>query len=306
MTRRVVITGASGFVGRHCVEPLLRRGYEVHMVGRRRFVEDSARVRWHRLDLLADNAIAGLLDDLRASHLLHLAWCTTPGLYWTARENLAWVRASVRLMEAFAQSGGQRIVTSGTCAEYEWKQGALAEQSTPLKPRTLYGICKLAVCDIFDAFARQAGISAAWGRLFFLYGPNEQPERLVASVCSSLLANKEARTTDGAQIRDLLYVEDAADALVALLDSPVTGSVNIASGQGISLSEVVGRVASKLGRTHLLKLGAIPCRPEEPAKLVADVSRLTSELGWQPRVGLDEGLDRTIAWWSARLSEEGA
>src|SRR5205823_14815349 len=120
------------------------------------------------------------------------------------------------------------------------------------------GACNQSLAVMLTAMGRQTGVSTAWGRLFFLYGPHEHPQRLVASVIRSLLSGVHARCSHGRQIRDFLYIRDAAEAFVALLHSKVAGSVNIASGQALALKELITAVADKVGRRDLVQLDAIP------------------------------------------------
>src|SRR5882672_6035426 len=221
--KRVLLTGANGFVGRHCLPPLLAQGYEVHAVASRKHAPPATLpgVHWYRVDLLDRDQISALLAEVRPTHLLHCAWYAVPGKYWTATENFRWVEAGQHLLQAFAEQGGQRVVGVGSCAEYDWSDGHCSEFVTPLKPATLYGSCKHAFQILLAAYSRQTKLSAAWGRLFFLYGPHEPPERLVASAIRSILLEEPALCSHGQQIRDFLYVEDAANALVALLSSDI-------------------------------------------------------------------------------------
>ncbi|HYY41181.1 MAG TPA: NAD(P)-dependent oxidoreductase, partial [Pyrinomonadaceae bacterium] len=245
---------------------------------------------------------ARLLAEIAPTHLLHLAWYTEPGKYWTATENLAWVRASLELLAAFVRAGGRRVVLAGTCAEYDWTGNGLCDEAqTPLRPATLYGTCKDALRQMLEAYARQTDLSAAWGRIFFLYGPHEYPQRLVAAVVRGLLRRERVPCSQGTQLRDFLYVQDVAEAFVALLESDVQGAVNIASGQGVMLREMVDKIAAELAGRDLVEFGALPNAAGEPARLVAAVKRLREEVGWQPRFTLDEGLARTIAWWRAHV-----
>jgi nucleoside-diphosphate-sugar epimerase len=234
--------------------------------------------------------------------MLHFAWYTAPGKYWTAIENLEWVRASLALLRSFAESGGQRVVMAGTCAEYDWTGGFCSEETTALSPSTLYGTCKHALQIMLDKYARQVQLSAAWGRLFYPYGPRERPKRFVSSVIRALLKNEPALCSHGNQQRDFLFVEDAAAAFVALLESDVRGPVNIASGQAVALSEIAYRIGEMLNRSELVHLGAISAGPEDPPLLVADVKRLEKEVGWIPRFDLDRGLARTVEWWKQSMS----
>ncbi|HEX8180175.1 MAG TPA: NAD(P)-dependent oxidoreductase [Pyrinomonadaceae bacterium] len=301
--KRVLVTGATGFIGRYALPALLARGYEVHAVARRAQADAAAGdVRWHAADLLDQAQATRLLAEVTPTHLLHLAWYAVPGKYWTATENLAWVCASLNLLTAFAAHGGRRVVLAGTCAEYDWTGDGLCDEArTPLRPATLYGTCKDALRQMLEAYARQSGLSAAWGRIFFLYGPHEYPQRLVAAVIRGLLRRERVPCSQGTQVRDFLYVQDVAEAFVALLESDVSGAVNIAAGAGTTLREVIKRIADQLDGHELVQLGALPMASGEPPRLVATVARLRDEVGWQPRFALDDGLAETIAWWRAQV-----
>ncbi len=296
---RVLVTGGSGFIGSHCLGPLVARSFDVHAVTTRTDAPAMSGVTWHVVDLLDPRAAAALVADLHATHLLHLAWFVTPGEMIMSPENLRWTEATLGLYRAFAGSGGRRLVTSGSSYEYDWRYGYCSEAVTPRVPDTVYGTCKRALNDLADAFSSTAGISSAWARIFFLYGPQEHPNRLVSSVIRSLLAGTGAKTSHGEQIRDYLHVQDVASALVALLDSEIEGAVNIGSGEPVALKTIVTRIGELVGRPDLIELGAIPARPNDAPLVVANVARLEGELGWAPTFDLDGGLDQTIDWWRA-------
>lgn len=304
MVKKVLVTGATGFIGRHCLPFLLEKGYEVHAVSSRGSIGDFPNIHWQRADLLDPGQVSGLMARVKPSHLLHFAWVTTPGTYWTSLENLRWVRSSLDLLEGFVKSGGRRAVVAGTCAEYDWRYGYCSEQITPLIPTTLYGICKHSLQNMFEAFARQSGLSSAWGRIFFLYGPHEHSGRLVPSVVCSLLQGERARCSQGNQVRDFLYVQDVADAFVTLLERDVMGIVNIASGSPVVIRDIVYKIAEKLNRKGLIQFGDSSTSSAEPPLVVADVRRLSNQVGWSPRFDLDQGLDQTITWWEKRLFEK--
>lgn len=299
--KRILVTGATGFIGRHCLDPLEKKGYEIHAVSSRSILEDGKKnIFWYQVDLMNFLQVEDLITKVRPSHLLHLAWYTVPGKYWTSLENLKWVQASINLLKTFGENGGQRVLIAGTCAEYDWRYGYCSETITPLAPKTLYGICKHSLQLIVSAFAKQTGISAAWGRIFYTFGPHEHPDRIFPYVILSLLKNQVAHCTDGKQVRDFLYVEDVAEALVEILDSSLSGPINIASGNPIRLRDLIYKIAEKLKKEDLVKLGSIATPQDEPPFIVGDIHRLKNELGWKPKYDLEKAIEKTIEWWKNR------
>lgn len=298
--RRVLVTGASGFIGRSTLKPLLARGFEVHAVSTRSEPPVSAPpdVHWHRADLLAPAEHDALLAASEPTHLLHLAWYAEHGRFWTSPENVRWAAATLALVQAFASRGGKRAVGTGTCAEYRWgDEGRCVEGITPLEPATLYGVAKHTTRTLLEAASSELELELAWGRIFLLYGPGEAPGRVVAAVARALVAGERAATGDGTQIRDFLHVADVGAALVALLDSPVCGAVNIGSGVGLALLDVITEIGVAAGRPDLLDVGVLAPRPGDPAQLVADVTRLRDEVGFVPKFELRDGIEQTVAWW---------
>ncbi len=299
--KSVLVTGASGFIGRHCLPLLTARGYEVHAVYSSGASANQAGVREHKADLLRPSEVSRLMAEVRPTHLLHLAWVSTPGEFWNSLMNVRWVQASLDLLQAFAVTGGERVVMAGSCAEYDWTHEHCVERSTPRVPTTLYGASKNALWGILEALAVQTKISAAWGRVFFLYGPGEHPDRLVAYVIRNLLRREKAQCSHGRQVRDFLYIEDAAAAFVALLDSDVSGAVNIASGKAVELKQVILAIADQLDGRELIQWGSVQTDASEPKSLVASVKRLKNEVGWSPQWGLEKGIQETINWWKSRI-----
>lgn len=301
--KRVLITGATGFIGQYCLSSLSSaKDFEIHAVSsKKEHKTDMLNVHWHQADLLDSGQVSELLSQVAPSHLLHFAWYTVPGRYWNSIENIRWVQASLALLRAFSQHGGRRAVMAGTCAEYDWKYGYCSEYVTPLVPTSLYGTCKHSLQAMLNAFTQQTGLSSAWGRIFFLYGPHEHPQKLVSSVISSLMHGEPARCTHGNQIRDYLYVQDVAEAFIALLRNKVQGPVNIASGHPITLKDIILKISKKMNRQDLVELGAVSTPENEPHVLIADVKRLINEVGWRPKYDLDQGLDQTIESKKAEL-----
>jgi nucleoside-diphosphate-sugar epimerase len=293
---KVLLTGPTGFIGRHAVRHLLASGYDVHTVDIRPIPGNAEpSVTHHTADLLDASQIRDLIAQIRPTHLLHFAWYVTPGKFWTARENLRWLQSSLDLLDSFLDSGGQRSVIAGTCAEYDWTGcGVCVEEQTPIRPSNLYGACKASLQMLQAQLSASSG--AAWGRIFHLYGPHEHPSRFVPSVIRPLLRAETAACTHGSQVRDFMHVDDVASAFVALLNSSVSGPVNIASGSPTTIAQIAEQIARLIGRPDLLSLGALPASAGDPPRLVADTRKFQG-IGFTPVYTLKEGLSQTVEWW---------
>jgi nucleoside-diphosphate-sugar epimerase len=289
------------------VRSLIESGAEVHALSSHAADRPKlAGVHWHEEDLLDPRSAARLIGEVQPERLVHLAWYVAHGRLWSALENVQWVEASLRLLRAFGEARGARAVIVGSCAEYAWGgEEDLDERDSPLRPEGLYGVSKDALRRVASAYATEAGIELAWGRLFFLYGPHEQTERLVPAVIRPLLAGERVATTTGTQVRDFMHVDDAAAAIAALLESGVTGPVNIASGRAVSIAEVLDLIGELTGAGALIDRGARPLPPEEPPRIVARVQRLADEVGFQAGIALVDGVASTVEWWRTRMQSSG-
>jgi protein O-GlcNAc transferase len=289
---RVLLTGASGFVGRQVIGPLLDLSYEVHALGN---TVTDARARWYRADLLDQAARRQLVATVRPQALLHCAWETGHGTYWTSPANLDWVAASLDLARVAAAQGTRRMLMVGSCAEYDWRAAPARpwREDDPCRPASLYGTAKDALHRLMAAFADDAGIGLVWARLFHLYGPHEAPARLVPGVLAALLAGQRAATGSANATRDFMHVGDAGRALAHLLAGEVRGTVNVASGQPVTIGALAGLLARLAGRPDLLAVGAR--RSGEPPAIIADTTRLRAT-EFVPSITLEDGL---AALWKA-------
>ncbi len=166
------------------------------------------------------------------------------------------------------------------------------------RPNTPYGQAKWALGHTLSA----ANVSSAWGRVFFSFGPGEAAGRLIPSVVTSLLSGCEAQCTAGTQVRDFLYVRDLGNAFAALVDSGVTGPVNLASGRSRTIKELVLAFADRLGRGDLVRFGVRPIAGDDVhPRLDADVSGLRDSLNFKESWSPDQAVDETIAFWRSLL-----
>jgi nucleoside-diphosphate-sugar epimerase len=304
---RVLVTGATGFVGRHAIEPLCRSGCEVHTVSRtpRRSVHGE---QWHSADLFDAASRQELLRDVAPERLLHLAWTVEHGQFWHDPVNLEWVEVTSAFAEEFAAAGGHRVVAAGTCAEYDWSalEGkSCREFETPCRPHTLYGTTKHRLRIRLEAIAQRRRLSLAWGRLFHLFGPGEHRDRLVPSLATALLEGRLAATGPGTVTRDFMDVRDAGAAFAALLLSDVEGPVNVASGTPTTIAGLAETLADSIGRRDLLSVGSLPAREGDPPVLCADVERLRREVQFRPTQTQRAALEDTLHWWRRRIASAG-
>lgn len=294
--KTVLLTGATGFIGSHCIDPLLSKGYKVFAVSSKPQASSASALQWIHLDLKNEKKIEEELRRLKPSHLLHLAWYAEPPHYWQSYENILWLQSSLHLLKVFLEEGGRRVVMAGTCAEYEWKHAECHELETPCIPESLYGTAKYSLFLLGKRLAALSNASFAWGRLFHLFGPGEHPKKLIRMVISGLLQEKPVSCSSGEQIRDYLYVQDAADAMTSLLDADCQGAVNIGSGQPMQIREILKKIVEKIGNEELLQLGSMTPRLSDPLLLVPCTARLNNEVRWKSKREIGEGLDKMISW----------
>ncbi|MBS2018471.1 MAG: NAD(P)-dependent oxidoreductase [Deltaproteobacteria bacterium] len=304
--RRVLVTGAAGFFGANAVRAFVEQGgWEVHGldrpgVDRARLDAVAPGAKVHEVDLEDARAVRALVDEVRPELGVHLAWYVVPGKFWTAPENIDLLNASFGLCRALAEGGCKRIVTAGTCFEYDVTTGAerLGEDA-PVRPTFLYSATKHAMFEVLTHATKGWGVSYAHLRFFYQYGPWEAPSRLVSDVMSALVRGEEAQVTMGEQVRDFLHIADVGRAIAAASTSELTGAVNVGSGEGIAVRDLVAAAARALNLESRVHYGARPSRPDDPPFVVADATRLRS-VGWTPRLSLAAGMSDTAAWYRSR------
>jgi nucleoside-diphosphate-sugar epimerase len=311
--KRVLVSGAGGFIGRWSVPSLLGLGYDVHAVLSGNASRDSPKelegATLHFADLLDAPSVAALMSETRPTHLLHFAWIATPGLYWQSAENFRWAAASEHLLRCFGARGGRRVLMAGSCAEYDWSRVEMCDELlSPLAddgtaPMSPYAASKIGLQKTLAEVGHREHLSTAWGRIFFQFGPYEHPDRLVPFVICNLLQGRAAPCSHGRQIRSFLHVADVGAAFAAVLDSALEGPVNIGSDEPVALADLVERIGRQIGRQDLVQLGARPAAAYEPPVLVPDVHRLRDEAEWRPRFTLNEALSDTVAWWRRTLAD---
>lgn len=283
---RVLLTGPSGFVGQHVADKLNARNISYVTVSRNASINSGNHI---TADLLTTLDFTEIMEEADPTHLIHLAWYTEHGKYWHSLLNIDWVMATHRLLEAFCKHGGQYALIAGTCAEYDWNYGFCNEDLTPLNPQTTYGTAKDSSRRLSQILCHQYHIPMGWARIFFPYGFGEGEQRLIPSLFRAFRQEIDPFGVNSSSFRDLLHVGDLAEALLACLFEHVTGSINISSGEPISIRTIVEKIANIYNQDPNLILDLESTRKNEPSLLVGNNQKLKA-LGWKPVITLDEGL----------------
>lgn len=249
-------------------------------------------------DLTSGSAVDALCARARATHLVHLAWCTGLLDHKTSDRNLRWVAGGARLLEAFRRHGGRRVVAAGTYAEYGTYAGVCREDAA-VAPTFLYATAKWSLGSLALAYGSASAFPVTWARLFTLYGAGEPAIRLIPHLAESLAAGRPVDTSAGTQVRDFVHVHDVARALVTLLNENHHGVANVGTGEGRTIRAVIAMVAERLGRHDLIRFGTVTPSSAESSAQIADPATLRA-LGWAPSVSFEAGLAEEVDHVCAR------
>ena len=294
---RVLLTGATGFIGSAVARALVARGAEVHASVRPgssldRLAGIEAAVALHEVDLGREGQVRALVQTASPDAAIHVAWYAEPERYLDAEEeNEASLQASRLLLRVLGELGHRRVVMAGTCLE-----------SSHLSQTTAYQRTKAAA---HTAALQDASLDATCAHIFYVYGPGEDRRRMLPTVIRALLRGEAVAVSEGWQQRDYLHVADVASALCALAESDTVGSVDVCSGSAVRVRDLIESVGAITGRSDLLRFGLHADSTAEGWPASGDPGPL-HRLGWKPVFDLDSGLRDTISWWAMREAENDA
>lgn len=302
--KRALVTGAGGFVGANLVRRLLADGHEITATvrpdtqsWRLRGVEHDMRV--VGLDLLDTAAIDAAVAEARPDWVFHLA---AHGAYSWQRDPLRIMRtnalATVALAEASRAGDCQAFVHAGSSSEYGFKDHAPSEHE-PLAPNSAYAVSKAAASLYLTQAAAAGEFNAVTVRLYSVYGPFEEPRRLVPTLIVRGLRGELPPLVNPAVARDFVASDDAVEALVlaARLAPKYSGAVyNVGSGQQTTIGELVGLARRLFAIEAEPDWGSADERSWDTETWLADPRRAAEDLGWRPRLSLEDGLARMAEW----------
>lgn len=295
---RILVTGASGLVGCQVLRALVEQSDTEILAVSRSSNSELAGVKWILGDLLDAEFRGSLFTSLQFDVVIHLAWETTHGEFWHSPRNMDWVAGSMDLLERFIQGGGRRFIGIGTGFEYAPPDdGPCIPNETDLKSETLYSVSKDAFRRIASARCQHVGIEFVWARLFSLISQQDSAQRLIPAVIRGCARGEQIPCSYGRQVRDFLDVRVCGDALAHLADSPLTGELNVSSGNPVTLQQIVRTIADLMNGPHLPQFGALPERDGEPPNLWGAPFWNTHHDSFQPTIDTREALRWAIEYW---------
>ena len=271
---RIFVTGAAGFIGSEFCRQARSLGHEILPL-----------LRPHRLDNLPHEAIKSFSPET----VVHCAWIATPGVYTDSPENVVLQNQSSDLFQYLSRIGVRHFIGCGTCAEYADSTAPLDEDRSKLSPVTPYARAKHALHSELEKLAREHSVALSWARIFYPYGKNEHPDRLISSLLRGHKTGSRysVRTPDA--VRDYVHVEDVASALLTLVERQAAGSFNIGTGHGVRLGTLESMVASLVGNERFVEPESGFSENSSRDRVVASVAKLRS-LGWSPSYNVRAGL----------------
>jgi nucleoside-diphosphate-sugar epimerase len=293
---RILLTGATGFIGSAFLRQALDHGHDVAALvrtERRNCGGLPAHPRLARINGSLEQADWKSIDDWQPECLLHAAWIAEPGVYLDSPLNPKYTADSLGFIRHAVRAGVKHCVALGTCIEYLPSGEPLREDASPLdsKPSSPYVRAKLELHRELETASRRGGWQLAWARIFYPYGPGEHPQRLCSQLVRRLRAGCEVVLKTPASVKDYIYIDDVAAALLVLCEARAAGSHNVGTGTGHAIRDVAGILEKLTGRPELIR--------EEPAgedpfpHVVADAAKLKA-LGWRQQVPLEAGLKRLV------------
>lgn len=294
------ITGATGFIGSHLTQALISAGHEVTALLR---PESDA---W-RLNAVLDRVrtVNGSFDQpdnlIRAVRMysfdavLHLAW---KGVEGRNRFDEDQADVNLRVLDVVLTMAERMNVdvfmSMGSQAEYGCVEG-LVDESHPLHPETRYAEAKCRAHDRIRSFCDEHSMRALWFRLFPVYGPLEREPWMIPSLINRISRGEHFPMTHAQQIRDYLFIKDAATAVRMSIESERShGVYNLASGRGVRLKDLVLKIKALINPHAHIGFGELPFREDQSMEMIGDISRLQRDVGWSPTTPLDQGLRETI------------
>ena len=305
-SRSVLVTGATGFVGSHLVRRLLKDGYDTHILLRKgsnpwRIADVLPKLKTHNVDLTDKEGAARLMAEIRPDIIFHLATAGVYGGKSLPDRDLVAINLGgcINLVEAASGLDYSLLVNTGSSSEYGPKNEAMKEGDA-CQPSNMYGISKLAATLYGQYVAAVSNKPIVTLRLFSPFGPHDDAKRFMAIAIGKGIKNEELVLNNPAAARDFIYIDDVIDAYLQCINKAeaLRGQVlNIGSGKEIGIPSLCEKLKKIGGFTNAIRQEPGQPRLGESPRWQADISKARELLDWQPKRTLEQGLEKTIAWF---------
>ena len=285
--KKVLVTGATGLIGKELIKPLAETGFEIYAITNQLDNRFDG-VNWYYGDLFETSFIEETMKKIKPQYLINLAWITT-GDYYFSDKNYQFLNAGVNLIRAFKENGGKRAIYAGSYFEYKFKDTPIKETDEINSMEDSYAFCKNKLREIVEFYCKINNISFGYGRIFNVYGRNEASSRLMGMLINNLSNNKEVVIKTPYLYKDYIYAKDIANAVVKFLNSTTEGVVNICSGKPVQIGEFAKIVAKKLNKEHLLIFANE--KTSQPTFIVGDNTRLKNEIKYDLLYSIEKGVE---------------
>ncbi|KLI43415.1 NAD-dependent epimerase [Brachyspira hyodysenteriae] len=284
--KKVIVTGINGLIGQYISKPLEELGFEVFGIGTKSIKKSN----YCSMDLNDHIKLENIFKEIKPEYLIHLAWDTKKG-YLESETNFDLLYSSIKMLKYFKENGGKKTVFVGTCFEYKFKDTPLKENDD-LNPTTIYAKTKNYLREMSELYSIKNNIDFCWGRVFYTYGDNENPNRLFPHIINSLKEDKKVSINYSQLKKDYIFAGDIAKSIALIIDSNVNGIINLCTSNTISLEEIALTIAKKFNKINLLELKKL--NTEEPKIIVGDNSRLVNEIGFKNFTTVGEWVNKYL------------
>lgn len=305
--KKVIITGANGFLGKQILKKIDKQEFDVYsVISGRNNIDFDEKVHIVKADLQNTEETKKLFDDIKADICIHLAWDQADRNYRNASTNIRWHAISLWILQCFIESGGKYFLFASSSAEYEEYSGVMTENILCNKKKeemSLYGQCKKAFTEIALNYCKRMNTKICICRYFTIYGENDK--HFFGAIPSTILAfMQHNRVICNAPntIIDYIYVNDAAEITIQLIKNEYEGIINVGSGVPHRMRDVFSLIADKMGCSDLIEYNE---ENDNTKIMVADIKEMKEQFPSITLTNFDEGIERTINWWKeSRESSE--
>jgi nucleoside-diphosphate-sugar epimerase len=292
---KILLTGATGFIGSAFLREAFEHGHSIAALVQQERPPPATAEASNQLTWVRGSLAEPPWDEIVAfgpEVCVHSAWISTPGVYLESPENRHFLRWSLDFLRHTIQIGARHVMVLGTCIEYQASDAPLSEDLSPVAPSSEYAKCKHDLhLRLLESFSHGTA-TLCWARIFYPYGPGENPARLCSTIIHSLLRNQQIIIKTPESTKDYIFIDDLARALHLLVDRTAAGTVNIGTGTGVPIGQIANLIGHIMGKARLITFQE-PTAAGTLDYVVAATTKLHS-LGWHPEVDLEAGLNRLV------------